>query len=72
MIKWFKDLEITPGSCKCHLVLSESDITNINVDNFTVKSTKSQKLLGVTFNNKTNFQSHIENVFFKVSRKLNV
>lgn len=70
MIEWFKDKEMKLIVAKCQLVLSDRGIKTINVGNFTIKSTKSKKLLGVTFDNKTNFQSYIENFCFKLSRTL--
>ena len=44
------------------LILSESDTKTINVGNFSIKSTKIEKLLGVAFDNKTFFQSDRENL----------
>ena len=55
---------------KCYLVSSDSDIEIINVGNCTIKSIKSEKLLGVTSDNKSYFQSHIEQLCCNPSRKL--
>ena len=55
---------------KCYLVLGDSDIKIINVGDFTIKSIKSEKLLGVTSYNKCNCQSHIENLYCKANSKL--
>ena len=55
---------------KHNLILSNSDIKAVNVGNFTIKSSKGENLLGVSFDNKTNCQSHIENLLSKAKRKL--
>ena len=50
--------------------LSDSYGKSTNVDNFTIKSSKSKNLLGLTFDNKTKLQSHIENLCFEATRNL--
>ena len=44
-------MKLNPGNC--HLFLINSDIKTTDIGNFTIKSTKSEKLLGVIFDNKT-------------------
>ena len=61
----------TLSSCrdnKHNSILSNSDIKIVNILPLKVLTVK--KLLGVIFNNKTNFQSHIENLLSKANRKL--
>ena len=53
---------------KHNSILSNIDINIVNTLPLKVLTVK--KLLGVTFNNKTNFQSHTENVLSKTNRKL--
>lgn len=55
---------------KCHLILNNYEIKTINFGNFTIQSSKSKNLPRVTFNNKTNFQSNIENLCSKASKQL--
>ena len=43
---------------------------NLNLDKFHLTLTKCENLLGVTFNNKTNFQSHLDGFRSIASRKL--
>lgn len=42
-----------------HIVFSDSDINTINVGHFIIKSTKTERLPGVTFDDKPIFQFHI-------------
>ena len=70
LIEWFKDNEIKLNPNKCHLIFSYSDIISINVGDFTIKYTKSEKLIKVSLDNKFNFQSHMENLCSYENRKL--
>ena len=70
LIEWFKNSKMKVNPDKYHSVLSGNDIKTINVGIFTIKCTKSEKLLGVTFDNKANIQSHIESLYSKADRKL--
>ena len=70
LIRWFKDNEMKLNHDNCQLVLNDSDIKTVNVGNFTCKNTKSEKLLGVIFYNKTYFQSQINNLCSRQVQKL--
>ena len=56
---------------KCHLLLSSHEDANIQIANVTLKSSSSKKLLGVTIDNKLNFDKHVENICQKASINLN-
>ena len=56
---------------KCHLLLSAQNDANIQISNTTINCSKSQKLLGLVFDNKLKFDKHIENICQKANRKLN-
>ena len=70
LIEWFKDNKMKVNPDKCHLILNNYEIKTINFGNFTIQSSKSKNLPRVTFNNKTNFQSNIENLCSKASKQL--
>ena len=53
---------------KCHLLLSTNNTTNIRVENFDIKNC--EKLLGVKFDHKLTFNSHISQLCKKVSKKV--
>ena len=44
---------------------------NIQIANATINCSRSQKILGIVFNNKPKFDKHIENICQKAKRKLN-
>ena len=56
---------------KCHPLLSTQEDANTQISNTTITCSRSQKLLGVAFDNKLNFEKHIENICRKENRKLN-
>ena len=70
LTEWFKDNKMKLNPDKCHSILSNCEIKTIKFGNFTIKSTKSKNLPRVTFNNKTNFESNIENLCSKASKQL--
>ena len=44
---------------------------NIQISHTTIKCSRSQKLLGIVFDSKLNFDKHIENICQKTNKKLN-
>ena len=55
---------------ECHLLISTNDIVNIRVENFDVKNSYCEKLLGVKLNRKLIFNSHISDLPKKSSNKV--
>ena len=47
---------------KCHLLVSTNNTVNIRVENFDIKDSDCEKLLGVKFNHKLTFNSHISDL----------
>ena len=56
---------------KCHILLRIQKEANFQIVNATIKYSRSKKLLGITLNNELKFDKHIENIYQKVSRRLN-
>ena len=44
---------------KYHLIFSTNDFTKIQIEDFSVTSSSSKKLLGVNIDRKLNFDSHV-------------
>ena len=63
-LKWFKDNQMMANTGKFQvMILSKNTINkSIVIDNKTVESSKSLKLLGLTIDNKLNFGFHINNI----------
>ena len=61
-------LKQTPD--KFHLLLSDDEDYHIRVGNFNIQNSKSEKLLGIIFDNGLTFNSHISKICSKASQKL--
>ena len=67
---WVANNQMKASHGKCHLLLSTQEDANIQMSN-TTNCSRSQKLLGIVFDNKLRFDKHIENISQKANRKLN-
>ena len=71
LMKWFKDnfLKLNPDKCKLLISNCKEDISLI-LDNEVIECSESVKLLGVSIDNRLNFNEHVSNLCNKVSIKL--
>ena len=70
LFKWFSDNQMKSNSDKCHLIVGTNDTTEIQIGDFVVKSSSTEKLLGVTIDCKLNFDSHVKHLCNKANKKL--
>ena len=65
LIKWFKDniLQLNPDKCKLLISNCEKDISLI-LENEVIECSESVKLLGVSIDNRLNFNEHVS-IFVK-------
>ena len=71
LIKWFRDNYFQLNADKCHLLISNhSNDILINVEDEIIECSSSVKLLGVTIDNKLNFDEHVSELCKKVSQKI--
>ena len=71
LLTWFKNNGMKANANKCHLLLSCNNDLEANIGDAIIKSSDSEKLLGVTIDNKLNFEKHVNNLCTKASQKLN-
>ena len=71
-LKWFKDNQMMPKTGKFQFMILRKNTINISIviDNKTIESSKSVKLLGLTIYNKLNFGIHINNICKVASAKI--
>ena len=69
--QWFADNQMKANPEKCHLICSSDLQTSIMIENRQIHYSTREKLLGVFFDSKLTFQSHIDNICKKVAHKLN-
>ena len=68
---WFADNQMKANPDKCHLLTSSSGEVSICVDNYNIKSSKSEKFLGIKIDSKLNFNTHVDEICMKEGQKLN-
>ena len=47
LFKWLADNQMVTNEDKCHLILSANELTEIQIGNFSIKNSGSEKLLAV-------------------------
>ena len=76
-LTWLDRNEMIANPDKCHALLVRKDGENttgqnISLQDHAIKSEETVKLLGVTLDNKLNFDTHISNFCKKAAKQLNV
>ena len=56
---------------KCHLITSSGGEVSMYVENYNIKSSKCEKLLGIKIDNRLNFNNHNYEICKKAGQKLN-
>ena len=72
LMKWFQDNYLKMNEDECHLLITNKNDSSIsvNIGNETISNRNSEKLLGITIDNKLNFTEHISKICKNVSLKL--
>ena len=71
LFTWFANNKMKANHDKHHLLLSTQESFNIQIANFTIKSSKAKKLLGINLDKNLKFDIHVESICQKANRKLN-
>ena len=71
LIEWYKYNYLKPNPDKWHLMFSERGSNSyLNINGKYIFNSENEKILGVYFDNKLNFDYHIDKLCKKVSQKL--
>ena len=71
LIQWYISNYLKPNPYKWHLLLSDiGNDLNIVISNKCIQNSSRKKILGVNFDNKLNFNSHITKLCKKARQKL--
>ena len=70
IISWFGENYMKSNDKKSQLLITSPNPLCVNIGNYEVKSSSSVKLLGITIDNKLNFNEHISKLCKKASAKL--
>ena len=66
---WFSDNFLRANPDKCHLLISTDENVTWKIKNETITKCSNQKLLGILFNNKIDFDEHATSLHRKASQK---
>ena len=71
LFDWFSDnvLKANPG--KCHLLINTNENVTLRIKTETITNSSNQKLLGILFNNKFDFDKHVTSLCRNASQNLN-
>ena len=67
LFRWFSDnfLKANPG--KCHLLINTDENVALKIKNETITNNSNEKLLGILFSNKFDFDEHVTSLCRKAS-----
>ena len=69
---WFSDNFLKANPDKCHLPINPDENATLEVKNEIITNSSNQKLPGILFNNKFDFDEHVTSLCRKASQKLNI
>ena len=70
LFRWFENNLLKGNADECHFLVSTSQEESLNVNNFKIKNSDCEKLLGVNFDSKLRFDQHITDLCGRASRKI--
>ena len=71
LLQWVRNNGLKANPDKFHMILSETSTQlSMMVDNFEIKNSQTEKMLGIKIDNKLTFDPHVSDLCSKVSQKL--
>ena len=70
LFRWFENNLSKCNVDKCRFLVSTSQEVSVNVNNFKIKNSGCEKLLGVKFDSKLKFDQHITDLCRRASKKI--
>ena len=68
LFHWFSDNFLKANPDKCHLLINTDENVALKIKNETITNSSNEKLLGVLFNNKFDFDEHVTSLCRKPPR----
>ena len=59
LFQWFSDKFLKANPDKCHLLINTDENVALKIKNETINNSSNEKLLGIIFNNKFDFNEHV-------------
>ena len=70
-LDWFSDNFLKANPDICHLLINTDENVALKIKNETITNSSNEKLLGILFNNKFDFDENVTSLCRKASQKLN-
>ena len=70
LLKWFRENHMKANADKCHLLVSSNESCTAKIEDFSIKNSTEEKLLGVKFDSNLSFENHVTSLCKKANRKL--
>ena len=67
LFDWFSDNFLKANPNKCHLLTNTDGNVALKIKNETITNSSNEKLLGILFNNKFDFDEHVTSLCSKAS-----
>ena len=59
LLNWFRENHMKANADKCHLLVSSDESCTAKIEDFSIKNSTKEKLLGVKFESNLSFKSHV-------------
>ena len=70
LLNWFRKNHIKANADKCHLLISSDESCTAKIEDFSIRNSTDEKLIGVKFDSNFSFENQITSLCKKASRKL--
>ena len=59
LLNWFRENHMKANVDKCHLMVSSDESCTAKIEDFSIKNSTEEKLLGAKFDSKLSFENHV-------------
>ena len=70
LLNWFRENHMKANADKCHLLVSSDERCTAKIEDFSIKNSTKEKLLGVKFDSNLSFETHVTSLCKKANQKL--
>ena len=70
LLNWFRENHMKANADKCHLLVSSDESCTAKIEDFSIKNSTEEKLLGVKFCFNISLENHVTSLYKKASQKL--
>ena len=70
LLNWFRENHMKANADKCNLLVSSNESCTAKIEDFSIKNSTEEKLLGVKFDSNLSFENHVTSLCKKASQKL--